>query len=211
MQKLSVLFVLVVFAIVACATAKEHKKTSTGAVAGAVVGAGVGYAVSKDAKGAAIGAAVGALAGGGIGYMMDKQEQEFRRELAESESTSIKREEETIILDFKSDATFDSGSAELKPEAISEMDRVAEIINRYPNTNIRVEGHTDSVGSEEFNLKLSEQRAQAVKDALVSRNVAASRIQVIGFGESQPIADNNTESGRLQNRRVSIIIVPTEG
>lgn len=214
MKKFFVAFLFVTFIISGCAatkeTVRENKKTTVGAIAGAAVGAGVGYAIGKDAKGAAIGSAVGALTGGSIGYAMDKQEKELRKALAASEAASIERQLETIIVSFKSDALFDFDSAVVKPGAYTEIDRAAEIISRYPQTAIRIEGHTDSVGTETYNLKLSEQRAMAVKNMLVAKGVAPSRIQIIGFGESRPLADNNTEAGRQKNRRVSIVITQAQ-
>jgi outer membrane protein OmpA-like peptidoglycan-associated protein len=209
MKKLLMLLVSIALFATGCATVKENKKTTIGAVAGAVVGAGVGYAIGGG-QGAAIGAGVGALAGGGIGYMMDRQEKEFRKELAESEAASIRREQETLILSFKSDMWFDFDSSILKPGAYSEIDRVANILNRYPKSSIRIEGHTDSVGDETYNLDLSERRAIAVKDTLVAKGVNALRVQAVGFGESMPVASNDEEGGRQLNRRVSIVIVPAK-
>ncbi len=208
---------------------KEHNKTAIGAGAGAAVGAGVGYAIGEG-KGAAIGAAVGALAGGTIGYLMDRQEREFRNALAVSEAekaqwqqeaqaadqraqeaaiASIQREQEAIILTFKSDVLFDFDSAALKQGVYSEgeINRVAEILKRYPSTNIRIEGHTDSIGDDSYNLRLSERRAIAVKDALVAQGVEASRIETAGLGESKPVADNETDE--QLNRRVTIVVTPS--
>ncbi|MDY6863996.1 MAG: OmpA family protein [Thermodesulfobacteriota bacterium] len=212
-----VFFILVSFIAAGCAgtreIVKERKKTTIGAVAGAVTGAGVGYAAGKG-KGAAIGAVVGAIAGGSIGHMMDKQEREFREALAASESASIQRvkeaEQEAIILTFKSDTLFGFDSAIIKPEFYSEIDRVASILNRYSQTNIRIEGHTDSTGDETYNLKLSERRADAVKNALVAKGVDTARITIVALGESKPVASNDTTEGRQQNRRVSIIVVPVQ-
>jgi outer membrane protein OmpA-like peptidoglycan-associated protein len=214
-----VLVVLLIAALIlpGCATMKENPKTTIGAGAGAVVGAGVGYAIGGG-KGAAIGAVVGGLAGGVIGHYMDKQEREFKQALAESQAREqdaimqgVQREKDAIILTFKSDVMFDTNSSVIKPAAYAsgEIDRVAQILNRYPDTTIKVVGYTDSTGSESYNLQLSEQRANAVKNALAIKNVQAARITAMGMGESNPIADNATEGGRQLNRRVSIIIEPT--
>ena len=207
MEKALVFTTAIIFLTSGCATIKEHKKTAIGATAGAAVGAGVGYAIGKGA-GAGVGAAVGALAGGTIGYMFDKQEKEFEEALADSEDASIrreqrvleeantqamKREQEVLILSFQSDVWFDFDSAVLKPGAYKEIDRVAAILNRYPETSIRVEGHTDSIGNENYNLELSERRAMAVTNALLAKNVDSARIKTIGFGEGNPIADNNEQ------------------
>ena len=218
MKKIVALTIAIAFLAAGCSTMKENKKTTIGAVTGAVVGAGVGYAIGGG-TGAGVGTAVGALAGGTIGYMFDKQEKEFKQALADSEAASIQREQriideskqreqEVLVLTFKSDFFFDVDSAVLKPGGYKDIDRAAVVLNRYPETSLRVEGHTDSTGSEDYNLKLSEQRATAVKNELLAQNLDAARIQTIGFGEAKPVADNNTESGRQLNRRVEIVIVP---
>jgi outer membrane protein OmpA-like peptidoglycan-associated protein len=218
MKKIIALTIAIVFLAAGCSTMKENKKTTIGAVTGAVVGAGVGYAIGGG-TGAGVGTAVGALAGGTIGYMFDKQEKEFRQALADSEAASIQREQrlideskqreqEVLVLTFKSDFFFDVDSAVLKPGGYQDIDRAAVVLNRYPETSLRVEGHTDSTGSEDYNLKLSEKRAMAVKNELVAQNLDSNRIQTIGFGEAKPVADNNTASGRQLNRRVEIVIAP---
>jgi outer membrane protein OmpA-like peptidoglycan-associated protein len=218
MKRIVALTIAIAFLAAGCSTMKENKKTTIGAVTGAVVGAGVGYAIGGG-TGAGVGTAVGALAGGTIGYMFDKQEKEFKQALADSEAASIQREQriideskqreqEVLVLTFKSDFFFDVDSAVLKPGGYKDIDRAAVVLNRYPETSLRVEGHTDSTGSEDYNLKLSEKRATAVKNELLAQNLDAARIQTIGFGEAKPVADNNTESGRQLNRRVEIVIVP---
>ena len=218
MKKTLVLTIVIAFFTAGCTTMQENKKTTIGGVTGAVVGAGVGYAIGGG-TGAGIGTAVGALAGGGIGYMFDKQEREFKQALADSEAASIQREpriideskqreQEVLVLTFKSDFFFDIDSAVLKPGGYKDIDRTAVILNRYPETSLRVEGHTDSTGSEDYNLELSKKRAMAVKNELLAQNLDNERIETIGFGEGKPVADNSTESGRQLNRRVEIVIVP---
>ncbi len=217
MKKFIALLVLITFVTAGCATMQENEKTTIGAGAGAVVGAGIGYAIGGG-KGAAIGAVVGGLAGGVIGHYMDKQEREFKQALAESQGREqaaimqgVQREKDALILTFKSDVLFDTNASTIKPAAYSsgEIDRVAQILNKYPDTTIKVVGYTDSTGSDSYNQQLSEQRANAVKNALVVKNVNAYRITALGMGESNPIADNSTEGGRQLNRRVAIIIEPT--
>jgi outer membrane protein OmpA-like peptidoglycan-associated protein len=214
-----VLVVLLIAALIlpGCATMKENPKTTIGAGAGAVLGAGIGYAIGGG-RGAAVGAVVGGLAGGVIGHYMDKQEREFKQALAESQAREqaaimdgVRREKDALILTFKSDVMFDTNSSVIKPAAYAsgEIDRVAQILNRYPDTTIKVVGYTDSTGAETYNQQLSEQRANSVKNALVVKNVNTARISALGMGESNPIADNATEGGRQLNRRVNIIIEPT--
>ena len=218
MKNFLVLVLVVAFISAGCATMQENKKTTIGAGAGAVVGAGVGYAIGGG-KGAAIGAVVGGLAGGVIGHYMDKQEREFKQALAESQAREqaaimqgVQREKDALIITFKSDVMFDTNSSVIKSAAYAsgEIDRVAQILNRYPDTTIKVVGYTDSTGSESYNLQLSEQRANAVKNALVVKNVQAARISALGMGESNPIADNSTAAGRQLNRRVNIVIEPIQ-
>jgi outer membrane protein OmpA-like peptidoglycan-associated protein len=115
---------------------------------------------------------------------------------------------DVLTVTFKSDYLFAVNSAVLRPGADSELQRVARVLRDYPETNIQIAGYTDSTGSEEYNQKLSERRAEAVRNALVGMGVNASRLTVIGYGESRPIASNATESGRQQNRRVEVRIVP---
>lgn len=184
--------------------------TAGGAAAGALLGQAIGGNTKATVLGMAVGAAIGGLTGTGIGYMMDKQEQDMRNALAQSEAIAVEREGNMLALTFKSDFTFAVNSSTLRPGLYAELDRVAQVLASYPQTTIFVAGHTDSTGSEEYNMKLSQQRADSVKNALVQRGVAAQRISAVGYGESQPIADNNTEFGRQQNRRVEVRINPTQ-
>jgi outer membrane protein OmpA-like peptidoglycan-associated protein len=180
-------------------------KTGTliGAAGGAILGQVIGRDTEATLLGAGIGAAVGGLAGHQVGRYMDRQEQELRSALAASEAASIQRTQDVLTATFKSEVMFDFDSATLKPGAYNEMARVADVLNRYPQTTIRVEGHTDATGSEAYNQELSERRAQAVESALVQLGVAPARIYTIGFGEAQPISSVNAV-----NRRVNIVIIP---
>jgi outer membrane protein OmpA-like peptidoglycan-associated protein len=132
----------------------------------------------------------------------------MREALAASEATAIRREGNLLAVTFKGDVTFDTNSTVLKPGLYTEIDRVASVLTRYPDTLIRVEGHTDSVGSESFNMDLSVRRANAVRDLLAQRGVFPGRIEALGFGESMPVATNDTETGRQRNRRVEIKVAP---
>ncbi|MBE0618936.1 MAG: OmpA family protein [Proteobacteria bacterium] len=189
---------------------KTGKGAAVGTAAGAAVGAGLGQAIGKNTKstliGAAIGAAAGGLTGAAVGNYMDKQEQAMRDALAQSEAASVKREMDVLSVTFKGDVSFDVNSATLKPGALDEINRVAAVLNQYPQSTILVAGHTDSSGAEDFNQKLSERRAEAVKTALVGQGVAPGRVTTVGYGESKPIATNDTPEGRQLNRRVEIRI-----
>jgi len=193
---------------------KTQKGAATGTAVGAASGAILGQAIGHDTKGtlagAAIGAAVGGLAGGAIGRSMDNQEAAFRQQLASVEGANVQRNLNTLALTFKSDTLFDVDSSALKPGAYDEMNRVASILQQYPQTTIRIAGHTDSTGPEAYNQQLSERRAMSVKNALSGMGVNPMRMTPIGFGETQPVADNSTVYGRQLNRRVEITITPQQ-
>lgn len=184
--------------------------TAGGAAAGALLGQIIGGNTKSTLIGTAAGAVIGGLAGTGIGAMMDRQENDMRQALARSEAIAVQREGNALALTFKSDFTFSVNSSSIRPGLYAEIDRIAQVLSSYPQTTITVTGHTDSSGSESYNQQLSERRAQSVKNALVQRGIASERIQAIGCGESTPIADNNTESGRQKNRRVEVRINPIQ-
>jgi outer membrane protein OmpA-like peptidoglycan-associated protein len=215
-RKISV-FVCGALIVAGCASVPQpQNKTQQGAVygasGGALAGAVLGQVIGRNTQGtligAALGAAIGGLGGAGVGKMMDNQERDMRDVLATSEATAVAREGNLLQLTFKGDVTFDTNSAEVRPGLFAEIDRVAAVLNRYPETVIRVEGHTDSRGSEDYNMKLSERRANAVKNLLIQRGVAATRLEVVGFGKTMPVVGNETEAGRQKNRRVEIKIAP---
>ena len=194
--------------ICSCAgTTNQERGAKTGVLAGAAGGALLGQAIGRNTTatliGAGIGAAVGGLAGHQIGAYMDRQEQELRNAMAQNDAVSIQRTQDVLTATFKSETFFGFDSSTLQTGAYTEMDRVAGILNKYPQTTIRVEGHTDSKGSEAYNQTLSEKRALSVKNALVQKGVDPARIQTVGYGESQPISSNDA-----MNRRVSIVITP---
>lgn len=205
---------LIALVVAGCAQpmTKTQKGAAYGTAIGAAAGAGLGQAIGGDTKGtligAGIGAAVGGLAGAGIGRYMENQEAALQQNFAASESASIRRDADVLRVTFKSDVLFDSGSAALKPGAYQEIDRVSQVLTQYPETRIMVAGHTDSDGSEAFNQDLSIKRAEAVRNALVSQGVSPARITTMGFGETQPVADNSTAAGKQLNRRVVITITP---
>jgi outer membrane protein OmpA-like peptidoglycan-associated protein len=199
---------LIALSALLTACAEPISNTQKGALIGAVSGALVGQAAGKDTKSTLIGAGVGAAAGTGIGYYMDKQEQAMRNALTSVEGVSIVRDGDILFVTFRSDNQFDVGSFTLRRSAQNDVARMAEILAEYDKTNVIVSGHTDSTGSESLNQTLSEQRAGAVRNIMLANNVAANRITTVGFGESQPVATNDTTQGRNLNRRVEIKIVP---
>ena len=188
---------LLVVALVACATPGE--RTAIGAGGGAAVGAGVG-ALAGGWEGAAIGALVGGVAGGAIGNYLDKQAQELQA------VTNARRTENGILVDLKSSLLFSTDSAVLKPAAVEQIAQLGDILVKYPDDRIRIEGHTDSTGSTAYNEQLSLHRALAVRDVLASRGVNPRQMLVEGAGAARPIADNSTPQGRAENRRVELHI-----
>jgi outer membrane protein OmpA-like peptidoglycan-associated protein len=211
-MKKIVLVSLIAATLSGCAANDPNQKTKTGAAVGAAAGALLGYAVDDGAGGVLAGAAVGALAGGGVGYYMDKQQQEMEAALADERARNELKiqqlENETLKIDISSEVSFDFDSASLKSAFTPTLNKVADILQRYPNTIIHVLGHTYSVGSESYNMKLSERRAQSVVDYLSTEGVSSSRLFAIGKGESEPRATNDTEAGRQLNRRVELFVKP---
>jgi len=192
---------------IGCAQWEQSTRTTKGAVTGAGVGAIAGALVkrgdpSQRAKAALIGAAIGATAGGLIGNYMDKQAQE----LQSIRDAQVRQEQDKVFLTFGSGILFDVNSPTLKPGAVTNLRQVADVMNKYPQTNITISGHTDSTGSAQHNQQLSEARARSVANYLQSQGVSPSRISAIGYGASMPVAGNDTPSGRQANRRVEIEI-----
>src|SRR5438309_6213433 len=184
--------------LAACAT--PGARTAVGAAGGAGVGAGVG-AVAGGWKGAAIGAAIGGVAGGAVGNYLDKQAQELKQ-VAEN----TRRTEDGILVDLKSKLLFSTDSAVLKPDAVEQIAKLGDILVKYPEDRIRIQGHTDSTGTAAHNEELSLRRAQAVREVLLSRGVRQEQMIVEGVGEARTIADNATAGGRSRNRRVELHI-----
>lgn len=211
MKKLLIMATMVTL-ISACATDDPNQRTKIGAAVGAVVGAVVGHGIENDKGGIIAGAAVGAAAGAGIGYYMDNQQKEMEAALADEQARhdlEIQRlEDETLKIEVSSEISFDFGSADLKPAFMPTLKKVSEILVRYPRTVIHVVGHTDSVGSEGYNMDLSRHRAQSVINYFVLQDISQSRLVTVGRGESEPRASNDTEAGRQLNRRVEIYVKP---
>lgn len=215
-RKLNTLFIaglICLFVLMSCAPqTRTQKGALVGAGGGALAGAIIGQVIGKDSKstliGAAIGAAVGGAAGAGVGRMMDNHERDMRQALAESEAAAVRREGNLLAVTLRGDLTFDHDSAVVRPGLYSEIDRIGNVMLQYHNTVIRVEGHTDSTGSEQYNLNLAARRAAAVKNLIVQKGIDSSRLETVTFGESRPVASNETEAGRQMNRRVEIKIAP---
>ena len=188
----------------------EYKRTAIGALAGAAVGAGSGALIAGKGHrgtGALIGGAIGAAGGGAIGNYMDRQAAEMKRKLPEA---AIAREEDKLYVALPSGILFGVDKTDIKPEARESIAKAAEVLVKYPDTYITVEGHTDSTGPSEYNQNLSERRADAVRGMLLRDGVPASRLSIKGYGESDPIADNSTPEGQQLNRRVQLEIRPNE-
>jgi outer membrane protein OmpA-like peptidoglycan-associated protein len=190
-----------------CATSKAGRGAMIGAGAGAVLGGIIGNTKDKTAEGAIIGAAVGGAAGAVIGDYMDRQAKELDKDL---QGAKVERVGEGIKITFDSGLLFDTNKSELRADVLAQLDKMATTVNKYPDTVIRVDGHTDSQGSDEYNQGLSERRAMAVKAALVDRSVAPARMVTFGFGETRPTASNDTSEGRQLNRRVEVAIIADE-
>jgi outer membrane protein OmpA-like peptidoglycan-associated protein len=208
-KKLSVIFILIAFIAfsINCASSKKKTGAAIGAGSGAVVGGIIGKAAGNTALGAILGAVVGGAAGAYIGNYMDKQAQEIENDI---EGAKVERVAEGIKITFDSGILFDVNQAALKQASKDNLTKLAEILNKYEDTNILLEGHTDATGSDEYNLTLSQQRAQTVSNFLTGLNVNPTRLTIMGYGESQPVATNDTSEGRAQNRRVEVAIWANE-
>ncbi|HEY9009235.1 OmpA family protein [Ohtaekwangia sp.] len=189
--------------ITGCNATNTTKGGAIGAGAGGAIGGVIGSRSGNTAVGAIIGATVGGAAGALIGRQMDKQAEELKRDL---EGARIERVGEGIKITFNSGLLFNVNSSQLNATTQDNLRQLAATLNKYEDTNILIEGHTDNTGSDTYNQKLSEERAKSVASYLSTQNVKNSRITTIGYGETQPVADNNSESGRDQNRRVEVAI-----
>ena len=192
---------------------QQVSKTTTGAGLGAVGGAILGGIIGNNVgdgdagRGALIGGALGALAGGSIGNYMDQQESMLRQELR-STGVSVSRRGNNIILNMPHDITFNTGSSRIKSSFSRTLNSVGLVLRKYNRTTILVNGHTDSDGGTSYNRGLSQDRANSVSSFLAGRGVSRDRLVARGYGESQPIASNNSAAGKAKNRRVEIHIAP---
>jgi outer membrane protein OmpA-like peptidoglycan-associated protein len=206
-----------VVALTACTTldpytreerpARAQRQAVIGAAAGAVAGLITGDSSMERKKRALVGAGLGALAGAGVGNYMDRQEAKLRAELDRT-GVSVTRVGDNITLNMPGNITFATNSADLNAAFFEVLNSVSLVVNEFNQTVIEVAGHTDSTGADQYNQQLSERRASAVAAYLGTRSVRADRVITVGMGETRPIANNETEQGRQQNRRVELTLVP---
>jgi outer membrane protein OmpA-like peptidoglycan-associated protein len=210
-------FIFMLLVIAACSTVnpytgeKQTSKLVIGAGAGAATGAVVGLITGDDSrerrKHALIGAGVGALAGGAVGYYMDVQEAKLRQKLAGT-GVSVTRDGDNIILNMPGNVTFATDSADINGDFFAVLNSVSIVVDEFDKTLVEVMGHTDSTGANDYNQALSEKRANSVSQYFQSRDIQPLRLATYGYGEDYPVASNDDASGRSQNRRVEIALVP---
>lgn len=206
MRTIKITFTLLLSVLIMSSCGKWSKTAKggvAGAAAGGAVGAVVGKATGNTAAGAIMGAAIGGVAGASIGAYMDKQAEEMRRDL---KNAKVERVGEGIKITFDSGILFDVNSDNLKPQATENINELATILKKYEDTNILIEGHTDSSGPDDHNQTLSEKRAASVADYAKNIGVDGNRITTVGYGENQPVAENESAAGKAENRRVEVAI-----
>ena len=209
-KKLFVWFIILSFLAVTMGCSewsRTQKGAAIGAGAGGAAGALIGHATGATVAGLLIGAVVGGAAGAFIGNYMDKQAAEIERDI---EGAKVERVGEGIKITFSSGILFDVDQSNLKNQYKGELAELSVILNKYEDTNILLVGHTDSTGAEDYNLALSKRRADSVANYLITQNVNSARFSTEGYGESQPVATNDTAAGRAQNRRVEVAIWANE-
>jgi len=191
----------------------DPNRTRNNALIGAGIGAVAGLLSGGDAterrQRALVGAGVGGLAGGAVGAYQDRQEAELRRQ-TQGTGIQVNRDGDVIKLNLPDGVTFDFGKADLKPQFYPALNNVARTLSEYDQTIVEVSGHTDSVGSDAVNQRLSQQRADAVGNYLIGQGLLRQRFEIVGFGKTRPVADNTTEQGRALNRRVEIRVIPLQ-
>ena len=198
--------VLIVSAI-GCQLSQSQKGAVIGSSAGAIIGAAIGKNNGNTVVGAIVGAAVGGAAGAYIGNYMDKQAAEIQNDI---EGARVERVGEGIKITFDSGILFDVDKSTLQPAAVTNIEKLAMILDKYSDTSILIEGHTDATGSEEYNMELSRRRTESVAAKLAASNVDPMRFTLFGYGEIQPVATNDTPEGRQANRRVEIAIMAND-
>lgn len=201
--------VLLVAVATGCATDDPNRRAKTGAAVGAVAGAVVGHQM-HDRNGRFVGAAVGALTGAAVGNYMDRQQAALENALANELGRNAIRvtrvDEETLKLDLSSEATFAINSATVRSDFDASLAKLGQVVSQYEKTAVHLIGHTDDTGTDSYNQKLSETRAEAVSRRLMRSGVDRQRLRPRGFGETRPIASNTTKSGRSRNRRVEVYL-----
>ena len=207
MKRILTVFVLMVFLLAAVDCASWNKTTRGAVIGGAVLGGVIGHAAGSTLLGAILGAAVGGAAGAFIGNYMDKQAAEMQRDL---EGAEVQRIGEGIKITFDSGILFDVDKSDLRPVSQTNLAELAKILNKYPDTNILIEGHTDNTGSDDYNMSLSKDRAQTVAFYMATLEVKSARFSTAGYGETQPIVTNDTLEGRQKNRRVDIAVIAND-
>lgn len=196
--------VLASLSLTACASmSKEEKGAAVGIGAGTVIGGIIGNNTGSTARGAIIGAAVGGVAGAIIGRQMDKQAAELKQNVP---GATVTRVGEGIVVTFASGLLFDFDSDRIRAEAAANLKNLASSLDKYPNTDLLIVGHTDATGTDSYNQGLSERRAAAAASYLRSQGVSGGRLRTSGRGETEPIASNETEAGQQTNRRVEVAI-----
>lgn len=186
---------------------RATKGAAIGTAAGGAMGAVIGRAAGNTAMGTVIGAAVGGTTGAIIGNKMDKQAEEIKNTVPDAK---VERVGEGIVVEFSSNILFGFDQSSLSNDAKVNLDKLVTVLNHYPDTDIEIQGHTDSRGSESYNQTLSEKRASEVNSYLLQKGIAGTRMKIKGFGETLPKYDNDTEEGRAQNRRVEFLITANE-
>lgn len=205
-KKISILFIMLICLSVimaGCNASRTAQGGAIGATSGGILGGILGNKSDQSAQGAIIGAAIGGAAGALIGDYMDRQAMDLENEL---ENAEVERVEEGIKITFDSGILFDVDSDELRAVSRENLDDLADVLQDYEDTEILIAGHTDSTGPEDYNEELSWDRAESVEDYLDDEGVKGSRMVIAGHGEKDPVATNETETGRQENRRVEVAI-----
>ncbi len=209
MKRLQVLiWFMVTLILVSCSSMNRSQKGAViGAAGGGATGAVIGKAAGNTAMGAIIGATVGGVAGAVIGRQMDKQAAEMEKEVP---GAKVERVGEGIVVEFEGKVLFGFDKSDLTAQATDNLNSLTSILQKYPDTNIEIQGHTDNKGTDTYNMSLSERRANTVSNYLAMKGIKNSRMKTVGYGESAPKYSNNTEDGRAQNRRVEFLITANE-